>query len=106
MFLFFASCNNSRFISKLIHKIIVGRRFKANLSKVYKLTIEKFEKIPGFLFIKLCIVLFDWYSVFEYKKSEPITNMLSFFLRPQIKKGKTRFIEEIKIETSVKQFLE
>ena len=106
MFLFFASCNNSKFVSKLIHKSIVGKLFKANLSIVYKLTIEKFEKIPGFLLIKLCIVLLDLHSVFEYKKSEPITNILSFFLIPPIKKGKTRFIEKIKVEVSVKQFLE
>ena len=105
MFLFFASCNNNRFVSKLIHRIIVGNRFKANLSMVYKLTIEKLEKIPGFLFIKLWIVLFGWYSVFEYKKSDPITNILSFFFILQIKKLKTRLIEEIKLKRSVKQFL-
>jgi hypothetical protein len=89
-----------------MHKIIVGKCFKANLSIVYKLTIEKFEKIPGFLCIKLCIVLFECASVFEYKKSDPINNILSFFLILHIKKGKTRFIEAIKIEMSVKQCLE
>jgi len=106
MFLFFASCKSSRFVSKLMHIIIVGKYFTANLSIVYKLTIEKFEKIPGFLFIKLCIVLLECDSVFEYKKSDPINNILSFFLIPPIKKGKIRFIEAIKRETSVKQCLE